>query len=538
MGKTGRNDPCPCGSGLKYKKCHGRLDGCPPPFDLCLALETHAAEERIRQTQQGLGKPIIAFKMADHQMVAVGNTVHWSKTWKTFSDFLADYIKLKIGAWGDAEIVKPLAQRHPLMQWYDAICRYQQRTIKTPGEVHSAEVTGVVACYFGVAYALYLLEHNAELQARLFKRLKDPGNFQGAYYELIVASILIRAGFTLTLEDETDGLSKHCEFAAVSKTTGKRYWVEAKMRSVHGLLGRTVADGGPDVRPLSRLIRHLTGALKKPAKDDRLIFIDLNAPIVIGADGKPDWLEPAMARLEGHERTLKSGPTAYVFVTNMAFHRQLDAAPSTAVCPFGLGMPDFNRPGTMRIGDAYRRKQKYIDAYVIGQSIERYLVFPTTFDGKLPSESFGQSGSRVKIGETYFFPDVGENGIRGIVTAAAVDERKKEAIIAITDSDGRSQFLGWPMSHADLAEYAQFRDVYFGRVLPGPLRPKDNLELFERFMATHRTTSRANLLAWFSAARNSAELEQLSDEDLRIAYCEAMVGSLVAMDSKPKAPAA
>ncbi len=23
--KTGRNDPCPCGSGKKYKQCHGRL---------------------------------------------------------------------------------------------------------------------------------------------------------------------------------------------------------------------------------------------------------------------------------------------------------------------------------------------------------------------------------------------------------------------------------------------------------------------------------------------------------------------------------
>jgi len=23
MGKIGRNDPCPCGSGKKYKKCHG-----------------------------------------------------------------------------------------------------------------------------------------------------------------------------------------------------------------------------------------------------------------------------------------------------------------------------------------------------------------------------------------------------------------------------------------------------------------------------------------------------------------------------------
>jgi preprotein translocase subunit SecA len=25
MPKVGRNDPCPCGSGKKYKQCHGRL---------------------------------------------------------------------------------------------------------------------------------------------------------------------------------------------------------------------------------------------------------------------------------------------------------------------------------------------------------------------------------------------------------------------------------------------------------------------------------------------------------------------------------
>jgi len=27
--KIGRNDPCPCGSGKKYKKCHG-MPGAPP----------------------------------------------------------------------------------------------------------------------------------------------------------------------------------------------------------------------------------------------------------------------------------------------------------------------------------------------------------------------------------------------------------------------------------------------------------------------------------------------------------------------------
>ena len=25
MGKVGRNDPCPCGSGKKFKQCHGKL---------------------------------------------------------------------------------------------------------------------------------------------------------------------------------------------------------------------------------------------------------------------------------------------------------------------------------------------------------------------------------------------------------------------------------------------------------------------------------------------------------------------------------
>jgi preprotein translocase subunit SecA len=25
--KVGRNDPCPCGSGLKFKKCHGKDSG-------------------------------------------------------------------------------------------------------------------------------------------------------------------------------------------------------------------------------------------------------------------------------------------------------------------------------------------------------------------------------------------------------------------------------------------------------------------------------------------------------------------------------
>lgn len=186
--KIGRNQPCPCGSGLKFKKCCGSLTprtekcvGATPPV-LKQLLEKQRADERIRREQQGLGNPIVAFKAADHQLVAVGNTVYYSPSWKTFPDFLADYIRgILDPAWGNAELAKPFAERHPIIQWHDAFCRYQQATIKTPGVATQSVVNGVVACYLGLAYSLYLLAHNVELQERLIQRLKLPDQFQGAY---------------------------------------------------------------------------------------------------------------------------------------------------------------------------------------------------------------------------------------------------------------------------------------------------------------------------------------------------------------------
>ena len=196
MAKIGRNEPCHCGSGLKYKKCHGGQGGsraAAVPVIAQNALELHRANELIRQAQQGLGRPIIGFKTGAHQVVAVGNTIYFSSKWNSFPDFLADYIKQKIGSdWGNAEIAKPLAERHPLMQWYDAYCRYQQATIKKPGEVTEAKVTGVVASYLGLAYSLYLLDHNVELQDRLIKRLKNPDNFQGLCKISMNCSLQIR----------------------------------------------------------------------------------------------------------------------------------------------------------------------------------------------------------------------------------------------------------------------------------------------------------------------------------------------------------
>ena len=374
-------------------------------------------------------------------------------------DFLSDYLKRILDPqWGNTELAKPFDERHPILQWYYEFCLYQHETIKTPGVPATAEMNGVTACFLGMAYSLYLLDHNVELQSRLVRRLKNPGTFQGAYYELIVANTLIRV--TLTLEDETDSASKHCEFAAVSKTTRKKYWVEAKMRAVSGLLGRTDEDGTSKSDPTSSLIRQLNDALKKPATDERLIFIDLNTDAALAADGRPAWAERALERLDRYEaKELPAGMTAYLFVTNLPFHRMLKMHPAITAIPLGLGMPDFDRPGYYRLSKIWRRKQRHIDAHNIGDALARYPQLPSTFDGGLPSESFDGRSSRVRIGETYFFSDVGDGGMVGTVTAATVNEAGKEAWIGITWQNGVSQICRHPMSDEEIADYRAHRDA-------------------------------------------------------------------------------
>ncbi len=199
-------------------------------------------------------------------------------------------------------------------------------------------------------------------------------------------------------------------------------------------------------------------------------------------------------------------------------------------------MTDFNRPGTIRISEAYRAKQKHIDAYAIGESLTHYLRFPSTFDGQLPSEAFKKASSRVLIGETYVFPEIDEHGTVGTVTAATVDETAKETIVAITDTEGKSSILRRPMTAADLAEYSEYRDAYFGRVTSERKVAKDAFELFEWLMDAQRNFPRDKMLAFFSKAPNVAEYEAMSDDDLRIAYCEALVASVAGKSGE--APAA
>jgi hypothetical protein len=529
--KVGRNDHCPCGSGKKFKRCHGVFDTRFPPRsqDVAPIIENAAARERIRQAQQGLGKPVISAHWQDHQFVAVGSALHYSKSWKTFIDFLNDYLKAKIGAeWGNAEIAKPLAERHPLMQWYDALCQFQRQQITTPGKPAKMRVTGTVACFYSVAYGLYLLDHNAELQARLLQRLKNPGNFQGAYYELQIASAFILAGFSLALEDETDPTQKHCEFNATSPLTGKTYWVEAKMRAVAGELGRTTADGTRSSNPLSSLIKQLNLALAKPADRERMVFLDLNADMSedVSDENRPPFVEAVNRRLKNYEKNeLPKGEKAYVLVTNLNFHKKPDALAQLVAWPVGLGIGDFNNPGFYRLSDRYMQERAHADVFRVAEGLSKILTWPATFDGSLPSVGLEGERPPIQVGETYNFEAAGPGSedIVGTVTSAMMLEMEKCVMVAVSCGNGKSYLLKEPVTDSQLADYRAHPDAYFGRIERPQKMIKTPRDMFGFLMDAYAEMPREKLLQHMHGQVLGAET--MSTEQLRAIYCEGLVSS-------------
>lgn len=393
--KTGRNDPCPCGSGLKYKKCHGRsITGVPMKSEtvdqkLFAHLPPHIQQQIIEQetkeknwkARYGEVRRTISLDFQGHKMIAVGNQVHFSKKWRTFHDFLFDYLKNCLSSeWGNLELQKDYAERHPIMQWYKHLCDFQRRNIIEEGEVYSAVCTGPVGAYLSLAYDLYVLRHHSLLQDRLIQRLKDQRQFQGARYEIFVTSSFIKAGFDIDFEDESDKTTSHCEFVATHKTSGKRYSVEAKSRHRPGYLGQ---DGDPrsndDIR--LRIGNLLRTALKKEATHTRIVFIDINMPPENDgvAPFEARWFKSLMNEISKVESGGIGGwptPPAYLFFTNHPYHYVGDEQqePSKNFMMTAINMAHFkiNTPEiVMRIDPP---------TSILWESINAHTKVPSTFD--------------------------------------------------------------------------------------------------------------------------------------------------------------
>ena len=520
--KVGRNDPCPCGSGKKYKKCcYGKSQ--PNPDDIKLQIERLKAKQMLIEKQQGLGRSIISTEFNGYRMVVVGKRIYHSKKWKTFHDFLFDYIKLIFGKeWGQEELKKPLEERHPILQWYDMAMKYMRDNQIGDGTVKSAPMTGAVSAYLNLSYNLYLLEHNVEIQERLIKRLKDKEQFRGALYETYVAAEFIKAGFDLEIENEEDSRTTHCEFTAVPKITGRKYSIEAKARQPYK---KDVGIGN-----------QLYEALKKKAKYERVIFIDANIPDFL------KQVDNMVGEIKRKESTLRidgqDAPQAYLFITNHPFEYDLSGIGQERMgLAHGFKIADFSFDFKFtNIRDVLKAREKHKDMFALIKSICEHQEIPTTFDGAHPEFAFMKADAppRLKIGNRYLVPGQDGNNIEGILENATVSEQERRIYGIYKTTDGKRIICTNPITEEELIAYRRQPDTFFGVYLKQGKKAESPLDLFDFFYEAYKECSKERLLEFLKDSPDYERLKSLDREELLITCCERWVYSAAVGQQSPQ----
>lgn len=524
--KPGRNDPCPCNSGKKFKKCHGSPEQ--PVAERAAALMRLEALHRSsqvrlearefqRREQQGFGRPIISTQVEEHRVVAVGRWVHTSKNWKTFHDFLRDYPRIVLGDdWWQEEMCKPMEHRHRIVTWFMRTCELAA-TRGARREVLGLPATGALSAYMRFAYDLYALKHAVDVEQLLIDRIRSPRGFPGAMYEVRVAASLLRAGFTLELEDETDRRTTHVEFVATHVATGAKFSVEAKRREGARL----------------KVNKLLHSALTKHAEYSRIVFIDTN-------DGRLDFhrleqlpiaLAETRQRLKRYteDRIGKTLPAAYVIATLSPEEHHLDATG----LPFSFLLWGFRvddmQPGFKTLIDEVQTRRRHLPVFELIESMGKHRAIPVSFDGEADAFASNPPPNRFQIGECYVVPGPDGMEIEAVLEGGVVMPEQRKAWCTFFGVDGKRFICTMDLTDAELEAHKQHPSTFFGVVDRNagrkPLRTA--LDCFNFLWESARHTPKERLLDHMKAASDIDELAALSQSDLATHYCVRMAEAMM-----------
>ena len=517
-----RNERCHCGSGQRYKHCHGApIIDLPMTADLALLIRRAEAERTQRELQQGKGKGFISAVVGDRRFVAVGKTMMWGK-WKTVPDFLMDYIKRTIGSdWGNAELAKTSAERHPLLNQYQHLCAAQTRSTRGEDGLLRSEITGATASYLGLAYNLYCLEHNAEVQQRLLHRLRNKDLFEDTRYEILVAGAFARAGFTLAHEDEDDGTTTHHEFIAKHQESGRLFSVECKRRN------------SDDPKNLTRIGRIVRRALSKHAAHGRVVFLDLNYPgIVMSEDETPPWLTAAIAQVHRLEDKQQGAalPSACIVLTN----NPCDLFPDETKIGFvalrtSIRIPEMRFGRSTDLRGLIDERANNPEIHELMLSLRDHHHIPATFDGSIPQLAFGNARPRLLVGERYALDD---GAVGTIVDAPVVMENEKKAYCILRMESGAQSIYSFTMTDDEIEGWRQHPTTFFGVVQESNKPLKVPLDYYEFHLRTLSGMSKEQLLAMMTSWPPHLKLEGQTRDELASLLAEARALQLLSMARK------
>lgn len=321
----------------KQRREQARLGGVPPratapilsasphnpdlPPEVMKMLRKIARPEYLDESGKLVGRPPVSALFNGWRYVAIGARMVKVPPQTTFHEFLEMLLLSDVlgNEWIAAERERPEVSQHPIARWLFELRDLRgQAPAEASGSVRTLDMTGSALAFLTLGYDVYSILHCGALPAQILARLKHPTEFQGAKYEIAVAGLFARAGFTIEWID--DPARKRPEFIAAHKTTGEKLVVEAKSRHRAGVLGRPgAAEIGEMKAGLDRLLR---AALEKETDDvPYAIYLDANLPLSNDPARGLAWLPDVQRMLDTRAPSASSpDPFSAITVTNFSWH--------------------------------------------------------------------------------------------------------------------------------------------------------------------------------------------------------------------------
>ena len=336
LSKTPRNSRCPCGSGKKYKKCCGSTT----KQDVNEFFDTPAGRRIVEKAAEMMNPPPPPRMVSRPQMQtvafgqkirAVRNAIHFRPLEETFHDFQLNLLLWTLGKnWFDEQMLKPPGERHILLKWRDErneLLEKHRDPSAPPGEPVRAPLTGNTKALQVLADDIYQLQHALKTPRKIVERLRNMRQFQGARYEILVASLFARCGFEIEFVD--DRTKKNPEFFA--SKTGERIAVEAKSRHRSGVLhesGKYLVEAEPAQARIRALFQE---ALEQnPGGVPFVVFIDVNLPLTPQTPPlERTWVKEAMQCFVERKSEGLPEQDSGLILSNIGwhYHRDIGAPP-------------------------------------------------------------------------------------------------------------------------------------------------------------------------------------------------------------------
>lgn len=499
------------------------------------ALDAHEASEVVRRYQQGFGRPIISTEMDGFRLVTVGKTIKWSKGWRFFTDFLVDHLKDVIGRpW--AIQAQREGKNHPIFTWLQTMNDIAKVSRAPTKIAFQSNCKGHLGALWKLSYALYLIEHNDELDPKIVKRLRSPVSFRATYHETQIASAFAISGFKIKMAEMGRTSKASPEFWA-THTNGLRYAVEAKCKDRW--------NSSPDIESdefeneLRQWIRNQLYNASVKKLENAVYCFELSLLADLDEDQWKTVADKVKAILKEAKDLKVKGQAplpAYVIVTNnVDVLEDQEFRANRIAMLFGYHLKGWFDDGEeVEIETAFDSHDKHRDIHKIFKYLQEIDEIPPSFDG-IPiflDENGKEIPMQIKVGNRIEYSDA--TGAPRVGLVYDVTTANQEAWLCL-ESDGEHHIVKMPLAPHEIEAVAKYGDAVFGK----PEEKRKNLEgdplkFYDWISSVYEKYDREALLVQIKEHREFKKFSELSTDGLRTRAAREVTKAAIANSGRPE----